>query len=91
MYTGGFVCDISHGKGQLIKIYEDGSAKVYEGNFDAGRLADGSHMVKIYHGLSKEEITRILESDSGEQVSLPDEKFAESIQVKYLHGEEVEL
>lgn len=90
IYTGEFVCGLSHGHGQLLKLYEDGSAKVYEGNFDAGRLADGSQTVKIYHGLSKEENTELLESGSCEPVSLPEEKFAESIQVKYLHGEEVE-
>ncbi len=91
LYTGDFVCDLCHGHGQLVKIYEDRSAKLYEGNFAVGRLEDGLHTVKIYRGLSEEEISGITESDSCESVSLPEEKFTELVQVNYIHGEETDL
>lgn len=90
LYTGEFVCHLCHGKGQLVKFYQDGCAKVYEGNFIAGRLEDGIYTVKIYRGFSEEEISGILESNQDRQVSLPEEKFAESVQVKYMHGEEID-
>ena len=90
LYTGEFVCNLCHGKGQLVKFYQNGCSKVYEGNFIAGRLEDGVYTVKIYQGFSEEEISGILESDQDRQVSLPEEKFAESVQVKYMHGEEID-
>lgn len=89
LYTGEFVCDLFHGIGQRVLFFGDGSAKVYEGNFVAGRLEDGSHMVKIYRGFNKEEISAILESEDTDPITLPEEKFIESLQVQYLHGEEV--
>ena len=89
LYTGEFVCDLFHGIGQRVLFFGDGSAKVYDGNFVAGRLEDGSHMVKIYRGFSREEIAAILESEDTDPITLPEEKFIESLQVQYLHGEEV--
>ena len=89
LYTGEFVCDLCHGKGQLVKFYQDGCAKVYEGKFIAGRLEDGIHSVKIYRDLSEEEITGILESEQDGPISLPEEKFAEAVAVEYRFGAEV--
>ncbi len=86
LYTGEFVCDLCHGHGQLVKFYQDGSAKVYEGNFAAGRLEDGVHTVKMYSGFSEEEISGILESGGDGPVTFPEEKFTGTVEVKYLHG-----
>ena len=90
LYTGEFVCDLCHGHGQLVKFYHDGSAKVYERNFAVGQPEDGIHTVKMYSGLSEEEISGLLESEDDGPVTLPEAKFSGSVQVRYLHGEEID-
>ena len=88
IYTGEFVCDLCHGRGQLVKFYEDGSAKVFEGNFAVGEPEDGIHEVKMYSGLSKDEISGILDIEYDGPLSLPEAKFSGSVQVRYLYGKE---
>ena len=73
-----------------MKFYHDGSAKVYEGNFAVGQPEDGIHTVKMYSGLSEEEISGLLESEDDGPVTLPEAKFSGSVQVRYLHGEEID-